>query len=144
MNPIKSFLLLPLAILVFGCTKDKITGSGNVIAEERNITGFTGVAVNGSTKAFIHLDTAFSVTVKGYGNLLPYVETNVENGVLQVGFRNNVNVSNDNTELHLTLPILDYVQTNGIGDMTINGEVSGSDHLKASVNGSASINIEKG
>src|SRR3954471_11678917 len=100
----KSFLLLPFAILMFACNKDKITGSGNVISQERNVTGFTGVVVNGSTKVFINLDTGFKVTVKGYENLLHYLETNVENSVLQVGFKNNIAVSNDNTEVYITLP----------------------------------------
>jgi hypothetical protein len=144
MNVKKLFLFLSLTISVFACNKDRITGNGNVISQERNATGFTGVVVNGSTKAFINLDTGFSVTVKGYENLLPYLETDVVNGALQVGFKNDVNVSNDNTEVYLTLPALDYVQTNGSGDMKIDGEVSGSDHLKASINGSANISVERG
>jgi len=144
MNLKRLFLLLSFVVLMFGCNEDKITGSGSVISQERNVTGFTGVVVNGSTQAFINLDTGFAVTVKGYENLLPYLETNVVNGVLNVGYKNDVNVSNDNTEIYVTLPILDYIQTNGAGDMKISGEVIGSDHLKASINGSANINVEKG
>jgi len=144
MNLRKLFSLLFLAVLLFACNKDKITGSGNVTSQERNVTGFTGVVVNGSTKAFITLDTGFAVTIKGYENLLPYLETNVADGVLNVGYKDNADVSNDNTEVYVTLPILDYVQTNGSGDMTVSGEVIGSDHLKASINGSASIEVEKG
>lgn len=144
MNLKQLFLILSLAVLMFKCNEDKITGSGNVISQERNVTGFTGVVVNGSTKAFVNLDTGFAVTVKGYENLLPYLETNVVNGVLNVGYKNDINVSNDNTEVYVTLPALDYVQTNGIGDMMITGEVIGRDHLKASINGSANISIEKG
>lgn len=142
---LKSLLwILPVAALLAACNKDKITGSGDVISQERNITGFSGIVVSGSTKAFINLDTGFSVTVKGYGNLLAYLETNVVNGVLQAGFGNNINVSNDNTEVYITLPTLDYVQTNGSGDVTISGEIAGSSHLTASINGSANISVEKG
>lgn len=140
----KKIFLLSFAVLVVACNKDEITGSGNVTSQERSVTGFTGVVVNGSTKAFITLDTGFTVSVKGYGNLLPYLETNVVNGVLQVGYKDDVNVSNDNTEVYITLPALDYAQTNGSGDMKITGEITGSDHLKASLNGSANISVEKG
>ena len=144
MDQKKSFLIFCFAVFLFACNKDKITGSGTVVSQKRDVIGFTGVVVNGSTKAFINIDTGFSVTVKGYENLLPYLESSVVNGVLQAGFKNGVNVSNDNTEIYITLPILNYVQTNGEGDMTVNGEVTGSDHLKASINGSANISIGKG
>jgi hypothetical protein len=140
----KLFLLLPFAVLVFACKKGRITGTGNVTSQERNVAGFTGVVVNGSTKAFINLDTGFTVTVKGYQNLLPYLETNVVNGVLYAGYKDDADVSNDNTEVYVTLPALDYVQTNGSGDMKISGEITGSDHLKASTNGSANISVEQG
>src|SRR6476619_841013 len=144
MNLKRLFLLLFFAVLMFACTEDKITGSGTVVSQERNVTGFTGIVVNGSTKAFISLDTGFAVTVKGYENLLPYLETNVVNGVLNVGYKNDINVSNDNTEVYITLSTLDYVQTNGSGDMQISDEVTGSDHLKTVINGSANISVEKG
>ena len=137
-------IALLFTILMFSCNGDKITGSGNVVTQERNVTGFTGVITNGSTKAFIRMDSIFAVSVKGYENLLPYLETNVVSGILQVGFKDNVSVSNDNTELHVSLPMLDYVQTNGTGDMIVTGDVTGSDHLKASVNGLANISVEKG
>lgn len=144
MNHKKLWLLLPLMVLIFSCHKDRITGSGNIISQQRNMTGFTGIEVNGATKAFVTIGTDFSVTVKGYQNLLPYLETNVSNGVLQAGFKNHTNVSNDNTEVYVTLPVLNYVQTNGNGDMTISGTITGTDHLKAVINGSASISIEGG
>jgi len=140
----KPFLFLTFAVFVFACSKDKVTGSGNVISQQRGITGFTGVVVNGSTKAFINIDTGFAVTVTGYENLLPHLETNIVNSVLQVGYKNNITVSNDNTEVHVTLPILNYILTNGDGDMAVSGDVKGSDHLKAIINGSANISVEKG
>jgi hypothetical protein len=140
----KLLLISSLTVLVFGCSKDKITGSGNVVSQERNVTGFTGVVVNGSTKAFIEMDTAFSVSVKGYENLLPYLETKLVNGALQVGFTDDVNISNDNTEVHIHLPALDHIETNGSGDMAVTGDVTGSDHLTAIINGSANITVEKG
>lgn len=140
----KVTLLLLFTALLFSCNKNKITGSGNIISQERNASGFTGVVVNGATKAFITIDTGFSVTVKGYQNLLPYLETKVSNGILQVGFKNHTNVSNDNTEVYVTLPVLNYVQTNGNGGMAINGTVTGTSLLKAVINGSADISIEGG
>ena len=100
----KKLIALLFTVLIFSCNEDKITGGGNVITQERSVTGFTGVVTNGSTKAFISMDSFFAVTVKGYENLLPYLETNVGNGVLEVGFKDNVNVSNDNTELHVLCP----------------------------------------
>jgi len=139
----KIFWLCGIVVFI-ACNKDKITGSGNTISEERNITGFNGLIVNGSTKAFVNIDTEFAVTVKGYENLLPYFETNVVSGVLEAGFNNDVTVSNDNTEIYATAPMLDLLETNGTGDIDVTGEITGSDHLKATVNGLASINIEGG
>ena len=140
----KSFSIVLTIVMIAGCSKDKITGSGSITSQERNVTGFSGVVANGSTDAFINIDTGFIVTVKGYENLLSSYETTVSNGVLTAGFKDNVNVSNDNTELDVTLPLLDYVETSGDGDVTVTGEVSGSDHLKTVVNGAANISVEQG
>ena len=139
----KLFWLCGIVVFV-ACNKDKISGSGNTISEERNVTGFNGLIVNGSTKAFVNIDTGFTVTVKGYENLLPYFKTSVVSGVLEAGFSDDVTVSNDNTEIYVTAPTLDLLETNGTGDINLTGQITGSDHLTATVNGLAGINIEGG
>ncbi|MGH2642755.1 MAG: GIN domain-containing protein [Chitinophagaceae bacterium] len=144
MNLKRLYLILLFPILMVACNKDRITGSGDIISQNRDVSGFSGIVTNGSTPAFITIGTGFSVAVKGYQNLLPLFEINVSNRVLQAGFKNNVNVHNNNTQLYVTLPALNYIQTNGNGDMTITGAVTGMDQLKAVIAGSANITIENG
>lgn len=142
----KYFLLLLISssVLFFSCGKAKITGEGNVVTETRIAEDFYNVIVNGSTQVFITQGAAFEVKVKAYENIIHSLETKVQNGALLIGFKDNKNVSNDNSEVYITMPALNSVSTNGSGNITTKGSFLGMDYFTASLTGSGLINIERG
>lgn len=125
------------------CSKDKISGSGQVSTESRNAANFTKVITNGSTEVHVAQGANFSVQVKGYSNLLPYMETKVSGNALNIGYRHGVNIKNDNAEVYITLPALESVVTNGSGNVDVKGTFNGTT-LQAGISGSANISIEAG
>lgn len=137
-----SLLLIFISVFLFSCKKETIKGSGTVITEPRNIENFYNVSVNGSTNVFITYGTTFSVKVKAYQNIISSLETKVNNGMLTIGFKNNVN--NDNSEVYITMPSLLSVATNGSGNIDTKGDFLGMDYFSASTFGSGMISIEKG
>lgn len=126
------------------CTKERIKGNGSVITETRNITGFTAISASGSTNVFVTQGTAFNVEVKGYANLLPYYETKLVNNKLQVGYRDNVTVKNDNTEVYITLPSLDGLQLAGSGNIRTSGIFTGITNFTTTIAGSGNIYFSTG
>lgn len=132
-------------ILAFtSCSKEKITGSGPVITETRNLSGFNSVSAAGSTNIFVTQGANFNVEIKGYSNLLPYYETLVTNNTLRLGFKPGVNVKNDNLEVYVTLPSLNSLSLAGSGDIRTSGTFSGNTNFKASIAGSGSIFFSDG
>ena len=140
----KQILFFAGLLTLASCTKERITGSGAIVTEGRNAAFFTKVNTSGSTDVHITQGINFKVEVKGYSNLVPYMETKVTNNTLEIGYKNNVNVKNDNTEVFVTMPLLESVNTSGSSNIDVKGIFSGSTTLTASVSGSGNIDIEQG
>lgn len=126
------------------CTKERVKGNGSVSTETRNITGFTAISASGSTNVFVTQGPAFNVEVRGYANLLPYYETKLVNNKLQVGYRDNVTVKNDNTEVYITLPSLDGLQLAGSGNIRTSGVFTGITNFTITIAGSGNIHFSTG
>lgn len=133
------------AILAFSsCTKERISGHGSVTTESRNISGFTAVSAAGSTNIYIAQGAAFKVEVKGYSNLLPYYETKLVNNTLQLGFKEDVNVKNDNTEVFITMPSLNGISLAGSGNISTSGTFPNVTDFNSRIEGSGNIEFSNG
>lgn len=133
-----------VTILVSSCKKDLITGSGEIKTEQRNLEDFTAISTEGSSKVHIIKGNVFEVKVKAYANLLPYLETIVQNGKLSIRYKNTSSVRDDNSEIFITMPALTGLQTFGSGDIDATGDFNGAVDFSAEIRGSASINIANG
>jgi len=78
--------LLAVALVVTACDLAVVEGSGQAQTESREVTAFSKVYVADAMKAVVSEGPA-TVRVTGDGNLLQYVETRVEDGVLTVSVR---------------------------------------------------------
>ena len=148
MSNMKSLILINLVLIVLvsasACNQDRVSGNGIITTEERAINNFTGVTVEGSTEVTVKKGASFKVEVKGYNNLLPYFETKVVNGNLVMGYKDHVNIRHDNTEVTVTLPVLNSLSMYGSGDITSTGAFTGNTDFEASISGSGNITIEQG
>lgn len=138
----KLFLLAGLLAL-FSCNKERVTGSGATSTENRNVSNFVKLDLSGSTKAYITKGNQFSVQLKGYSNLLPYFETEVNGNTLQLHFRDGVSVRNNNVEVYVTMPELTELRGSGATTANIKGGFN-SDVLSVDVSGSGNVQIEDG
>lgn len=138
-------LVIFCAILsLASCSKDHIKGSGSVETEQRNVSNFTSVSASGSSKVFITQGAQFKVEVRGYGNLLPYYETKVVNNELQLGFKNSVSINNDNTEVFVTMPLVNGLKISGSCDIETSGVFPQVANFDASISGSGNIDFSEG
>ena len=144
MKNVVSVMLLSVVLVFSSCTKDRITGGGAITTEERSNKNFTKVSIAGSTNVTVSKGQNFSVKVKGYQNLLPYFETNVINGTLEMGYKENVNVKHNNTEVFVTLPVLNGLSVQGSGDIISTGNFTDNYQFETNIAGSGSITIENG
>ena len=91
---LRRFLGLPLALLPAGCiivvgdrhgwSPDTLVGSGVRETRHLDVESFTGVEVAGGIDLDVRVGSATEVRISGDDNLLPYVRTEVEDGVLRI------------------------------------------------------------
>jgi Putative auto-transporter adhesin, head GIN domain len=139
-----SIVFISAMLSLISCYKERISGNGSTSTETRNINGFTAIAASGSTNVYITEGAAFKVEIKGYSNLLPYYETKLINNTLQLGYKQNVNIKHDNTEVFITLPVLNGLTLSGSGNITTTGDFGGNTDFNATVSGSGNIYFSSG
>lgn len=137
-------LLLIATIALFSCKKQGLNGDGTIVTETRNVKNFYGVSVSGSSKIFIIQGNTFDVQVKAYENLLPSLTTIVEDGTLKIAYKNNANISNDNSEITITMPSLTGLTIDGSGSINTKGQFIGADNFVINAFGSGTISVENG
>ena len=126
------------------CKKERISGHGHVRTEARAVTNFTKIHTLGATDVFINQGTDFKVEVSGYGNLIPFFETNLLNDILTLGYRDNVKVKNDNVKVYITLPVLKGLSISGSGNINATGTFSNVPVFETNIYGSGNIYFSYG
>lgn len=139
-----SIAVISVTLSLLSCSKERISGNGSTITETRTISNFTAITASGSSNVFITQGTTFKIEVKGYSNLLPYYETKLVNNTLQVGFKENVNVKNDNIEVFVTMPVLNGLSLFGSGNITTSGAFYGNTNFNTYISGSGNIHFSSG
>jgi hypothetical protein len=133
-----------ILITLSSCTKDRVSGNGSTTTEDRPLDNFTKINAMGSTDAFVTKGTSFKVQVKGSDNLVPYFETRVVNGTLNLGYKNNVHVRHDDIQVFITMPVLNGLKTQGSGNITSSGNFTDVTDFETSISGSGNITIDQG
>lgn len=97
---------------------DGVKGSGNVVSEKRDLSGFSGVDVGGVFKVDITSQKDFSVTVEADDNLLPLIKTEVIGGVLRITSEQRIKSPNS-LRVHISAPDINDLNASGASDVTL-------------------------
>ena len=114
-----------------------VRGSGNIVTEARTVPEFDRVSAGGSQTVIVTVGPARSVTIKADDNVVPLIETTVENGKLHIGSKKSY--SSADVTVTVTVPALKGVSLAGSGDVTVSGVEGGS--LGAALSGSGDITV---
>ena len=146
---------LVLVALLAGCTLveeissrvTSITGSGNVVTQEENITGFDKVDVSNAFKVDIRQGDTFDVVIRVDDNLLEYLDVAKRGKTLQIGLKPSriYNIRKVTMEADVTMPELTGLELSGASHGTITGFESARD-LDVDVSGASMLrgDIEAG
>ena len=84
-----------MALSILACQVGGLTvvrGSGDVVEEVREVSGFTGVALlEGIGELTIKGGETESLRIEAEDNLMPYLETEVRKGTLEIDVQDGVN-----------------------------------------------------
>ena len=120
-----------LVALLVGCTLveeisskvTSITGSGNVVTQEENITGFDKVDVSNAFKVDIRRGDMFDVVIRVDDNLLDYLDVAKRGKTLKIGLKPGriYNIRKVTMEADVTMPELTGLELSGASHGTITG-----------------------
>ncbi len=139
---LKNSLVASVACVAFATgLSAKIVGSGNVVTETRNASGFHSIELVSSGDVVITQGDTEGVVIEAEDNLLPVIETKVtEGGVLQLGFKTR-------EELHYTKRLLFKVSARTVDTLVLAGsgnvgsKALKADKLRVKLAGSGNINV---
>lgn len=135
----KLILLLGISLILGSCEKNILRGEGEIKTEIRDTDNFNAISVSGNAKVVVTQGSEFKVEIKGYANLLNYYSSRVSNKTLKLGYRDNVNVRNDNIEVFITMPELRGISVSGIANIDINGSFPEVPEMVAEISGSGNV-----
>ena len=120
-----------------------IEGSGNIITEERDVSGFDRVSLSGFGDVTIEQGDVESLTVSTDDNIMPYVQTEVKNDTLILDFddkgRNRGYNPTDGIKFNLVVKDLSRMDISGAGSIEMN-ELK-TEKLLADLSGAGSLEI---
>jgi hypothetical protein len=138
-------LLLPLlaitALFLNACGMNMIIGSGKLINETREAKDFEQVVLSVPARLVLTQSENESLEISAEDNLLPYIHTRVENGVLSIY------LEPEFTSIRPTEEILIRLSAKSISAVTINGsgnvesEAINAEALTFRINGSGEITV---
>lgn len=166
-EPTMKRTLLPLTafvtLLLSACGLNIVAGSGKVIGEDRAVSGYTKVVFSAPGELTISQGDSEALRIEAEDNLLPYLHTTVENGVLRISVEPMMTTLQPTRPIRYTLSVksLDSLTLTGSGDIRAEkleserfaltltgsgdislGELAAQNSVLANLTGSGSLNVD--
>lgn len=119
----------------------KVTCKGPVITKELDLSGFDAITVNGSSDMELFQGESFQVVVKANEEVFDYIDYKVEDGVLILETKDQVNIRAEEYDVTITLPVLKELIVNGAADVDIKKGYAASENLNVQVNGAGDFDL---
>ena len=105
---------------LFGSSSGRIEGSGKVIDDVRNVTGFRRVILQGPLDVRVKAADADGVVVHADDNIAPLIETNLLGGTLVIGVRAGSSYrTQTKVQVRVKMRQIDGVVLRGSGDVRV-------------------------
>ena len=124
---------------------EKIQGNGVLSKETRQVSNYSSIASSGSFDVMIAFGESNSIEVSGDENLIPYIETTVENGTLTIKSKNKVNLKAKNKlTIYVSLTRLTGISLSGSGEIIGDGNFKNEGQTDFKLSGSGKIKLNFG
>ncbi len=134
-------LLAVAVLLLSACAITPVRGSGNVVTEEREVSGFDSVALSGVGEVFITQGDEEALTIETDDNLMRYIESEVRDGRLELRIADNtIPIPSQSIIYRVSVVDLTELDSSGAGSFEI-GELD-TDRLDVSLSGAGNIRID--
>jgi Putative auto-transporter adhesin, head GIN domain len=137
------FLFVLISFNSFAQRWETIKGNGQIKKETTEVSNYTSLASMGSMDVQIAYGNSNSVIVEGDENLLPYIETSVENGKLTIRSKKNVNLkSTSKIIVRVSMTKINSLQLSGSGNINGSGAFTSDGKTDIGVSGSGNLKLD--
>ncbi len=144
----KQLLVILLAVSVNQlCAQPWKTVKGNHHSkkESRTVGEFSSLLSKGPLDVKITAGHSDKIEIMADENLLPYIETEVENGKLIIRTKNYVNLkSSSKMVVYVSMEQIKTLQLSGSGNIESEGSLSGAENTNIQLSGSGNIRLNSG
>ena len=118
-----------------------VTGKGDVTQEDRSVSGFNSLEINGLGDVTVELGNEESLTIEAEENLLPYLETYVRGSTLVIEIEDGRTIiPTKPVKFYLTVVSLEKVSVSGLGNISL-PELE-ADQFSIDISGAGNIEID--
>lgn len=119
--------VLMVAVLLSGCLLGVVTGSGNLVTKEMNLSGFTRVEVGSAFEVEIIQADSYHVSITADDNLFDYIKVAKDGDTLKIALKPNYSYGFLTLRARVTVPSLYRLDLSGATKGTVSGFDSSAD-----------------
>ncbi len=135
----KLIIFFALTSLFSSC--DNISGNGNIVTEIRKVKSFDGISTRGSIDVEIVSGTDQTVKVEADENILPYIITKVDEGLLDVHYKSGKSYRDVHVKVFVSASVLNKLSVSGSGSIFSKSTLKNDDIIDIKISGSGDINV---
>lgn len=119
---------------------ERVQGNGNIAKQARDVSNFTALGLGMPGSVEVRMGNTESVTIESDDNILPLIETVVEDGTLKIRpVRRNLQLDTRNLKVVVTAKKIERIAVGGSGSVDAEGLRGGK--LSFDVGGSGSMSL---
>ena len=136
-------LLIGVGVMsvLLGCHSGVSVTAGPQVEEDRVVTTFTNVIVDGAMNLFITQDSSYVIRVEAPENLMEHIKTEVSGSDLKIYEDHNHVVHTRAINVFISQAAIDRIELNGSGNIEANNIVSTNFDLELNGSGNIFLNI---
>lgn len=128
-----------ISSVLFSCSKETISGSGNLVSENRSMPNFTAVSVDGTFNLTIKQSEEQGVRIVADDNVITHVKTEVDDDVLKLYLESGMNYKNIDLVVEVSTVQLSGLKNRGSSNIDIK---AGMGHELFYITNEGSANID--
>lgn len=137
-------LLISSGILLSSCSTRRVKGNGDIVKQERKENSFHAVKVSGAFDVYFSQADVQEIQIEADENLMRYIETHVEDGVLRIRTRNGINLRpTQDMKVYVKAPKYKSVSIAGSGNLVAETNISLNEKIRLSIAGSGDIRLQE-
>ena len=139
------YVFIPLllsAFLITACGLRVVQGSGDIVKEDREVSGFDSVEFSGFGRVLVTQGSQESLTIEVDDNLLQYIDTDVVGNTLKIDFDDNILLRpTDSIIFRLGVIEINSISVSGAGSFEI--DEFKAENLDVTMSGAGKIDIDE-